>query len=674
MGINFKNSRILGMLAIVAVALLLLGGKLINVQLVQHDTLLKKSKITNSFTVSIPSTRGEIVDRNGNPLVVNTKGNSIVLDWAAFPPASDDTSRNAVLYNLIVLFENHKQPWENNLPLELNGETVSFKADSEKDIAKMKSAEILDLATYATAQNCFDALLSKYKIAEYSVADSFKIATLRYELSLKGFSGNTPIKIADNVSDEVALIIKEQNAQYYRGADIQITAYRSYVDGTVAPHILGTTTKMTAELYTELKSQGYGMNDMVGESGIEKAMESYLRGTNGQMTVTIDDDGKITKEVTKQPVQGCTIVLTIDKNLQIVAQDNLAATVVATAPDSAGAVVVQEVNTGEILAAASYPTFDISKYRENYQQYSADPMLPLWNRFSQGTYAPGSTFKPNTAIASLETGTIDANTTFVCHGYMTYKDRVVQCQNGKSHGTVNVEKALEQSCNIFFYNCADQMGIQKMNEYSSDLGFGQKTGVEITEAKGIMAGKAYRESHNLIWQPGDTLQAAIGQGDNLVTPLQLASYCATVANGGTRYQSHFVKQILSYDCSEVVSSFLPTILEKLDVSQQTIKLVHNGMDRVTRSGAPAYIFKQAVVPTSAKTGTSQVANPDGTFRNNGFLIAYAPSENPELAISSVIELAGSGTQTASITKEIINAYYATNEYSAKPQGYLENLK
>lgn len=674
MGINFKNSRIVGVLAILAVALMMLGGKLVNIQLVQHDDLLKKSKITSTFTVQIPANRGEIVDRNGNPLVVNTKGNSIILDWTVFPPASEEAQRNAVIYNLITLFDSHGQAWANNLPLELQGDSVVFKPDSDKEIKRMKSRDILDLATYATAQHCYDALIEKYKIEGYSFQDSFKIAALRYELSISGFSGSTPVTIADNVTDEVALIIKEQNAQYYLGADVRVTAYRDYVDGTIAPHILGTTTKMTAELYADLKSQGYGLNDMVGESGIEKAMESYLRGTNGEMTVSVDEKGKVTREITKQPVQGCTIVLTIDKNLQIVAQNELEKVVNLTKGDSAGAVVLQDVNTGEILTAASYPTFDISKYRENYQQYSSNPRLPLWNRFAQGTYEPGSTFKPNTAIAALESGVIDANTTFVCNGTMNYRGLPKQCLDGKAHGKVNVEKALEQSCNIFFYNCADLMGIQKMNEYSFDLGFGQKTGVEINEAKGIVAGKAYRESLNKLWYPGDTIQAAIGQSDNLVTPLQLSSYCATVANGGTRYQSHFVKQILSYDGSEVVSSFLPTILEKLDISQQTLQSIHNGMDRVARSGAPANAFRTAAVPVSAKTGTSQVKNPDGTIRNNGFLITYAPSEKPEIAVASVIELAGSGTQTASITKEIINAYYATSEYSAKPQGYLENLK
>lgn len=681
MGINFKNSRIVGVLAILTVALMMLGGKLVSIQLFQHDELLTKSKITSTFTVQIPANRGEIVDRNGNPLVVNTKGNSIILDWTVFPSSSDETQRNAVLFNLITLFESHGQAWANNLPLELSGDTVVFKPDSDREIKRMKSKDVLDLATYATAQNCYDALIDKYKIEGYSLQDSFKIATIRYELSICGFSGSTPVTIADNVPDEVALIIKEQNTQYYLGTDIRVTAYRDYVDGTIAPHILGTTTKMTAELYADLKTQGYGMNDMVGESGIEKSMENYLRGTNGEMTVSIDENGKITREITKQPVQGCTIVLTIDKNLQLVAQENLSTivdkTTVTKRQDSAGAVVVQDVNSGEILAAASYPTFDISKYRENYQQYSSDSRLPLWNRFSQGTYEPGSTFKPNTAIAALETGTIDANTTFVCKGTMTYKGQEKRCLDGQAHGTVNVEKALEKSCNIFFYNCADKMGIQKMNEYSFDIGFGQKTGVEINEAKGIVAGKSYRESLNLPWYPGDTIQAAIGQSDNLVTPLQLASYCATIANGGTRYQSHFVKQILSYDGSEVVSSFLPTILEKLEISQQTIQTVHNGMDRVASTGAPSNAFKQAVVPVSAKTGTSQVKNPDGTYRNNGFLITYAPSTKsakPEISIASVVELAGSGTETASITKEIINAYFANNDYSSKPQGYLENLK
>lgn len=669
MGINFRNSRILASLVIVVSVLVLFLGSLFTIQIVHHDEYLKKSLTTNVYEVPIVAARGEIVDRNGNPLVVNRQGNAVIIDYAYFPPSENNDERNKVIIELIRLFEKNNIEWINELPLiiDANG-NVQYAPDSDKEIAKLKSKEQLHLATYATAQNCFDALIEKYGVKGYNKQETLKICAVRYEMSLKSFSMRNPVTIAEDVPENIVMAVKEGASTIYKGADIQVVPYREYVDGTIAPHILGTTTKMTAELYAELKDDGYGMNDIVGESGIEKAMESYLRGTNGKMRITVDNDGNVKKEVIQEPVQGCTIVLTIDKNLQKVAQDSLQKVVDSVSPtDSAGAVVVRSVNNGEILAAASNPTYNIATYRDDYDTLKNDPRMPLWNRFAQGTYAPGSTFKPNTALALLEEGVITKDTTYVCHGKMMYKGREFRCLDGHAHGTVNVEEALEKSCNLFFYYYSDILGIQKMNEYSSDLGFGQKTGVEISEAKGILGGKAYTESIGGTWLPGFTLQSAIGQGDNLFTPLQLASYCATIANGGTRYQQQFVKEILSYDCSKVVASFQPTVLEKLDVHESSMQTIHNGMRRVAANANIRYIFNQLKVPVSAKTGTSQVDNPDGTKRNNGFLITFAPSDKPELAIASVVELAGSGTQTAAVTKDVIEYYYSTSEYSAKPQ-------
>lgn len=325
MGINFRNSRILGSLAIVVSVLVLFVGTLLSIQIVHHDEYLQMSKTQKVYSVPIVAARGEIVDRNGNPLVVNRQGNAVVLDYATFPSSEDNAARNKVIIELIRLFESHGVEWVNELPLVLDGNgNVQYAPDSEKEIKRLKSKDQLHLATYATAQNCLDALIDKYEIYGYSTADTLKIAAIRYELTLKGFSMRNAVTIAEDVSDEILQIIKENSLTTYQGADIRVVPYREYVDGTIAPHVLGTTTKMTAELYEDLKEEGYGMNDIVGESGIEKAMESYLRGKDGVMQVSIDKDGNVTKKVVKQPMQGNTIVLTIDKDLQKVAQDSLA--------------------------------------------------------------------------------------------------------------------------------------------------------------------------------------------------------------------------------------------------------------------------------------------------------------------------------------------------------------
>lgn len=682
MGINFKNSRILGSLIIVITALLVLGGKLIQVQVVNHKELLEESKISSSYKVKIPAARGEILDRNGQKLVTNRQGNALTVVYGSFPPSDDNASRNAVILNTLNLLASRGEGDKlvSHLPLEMDGAgNIVFTADSEREIKTLRSKDQLYLASYATAEDCFKALVKKYELEQFSTADALRVGAMRYELNRNGFSYSTPVTIAEDVSDETVLIIKENANSAYTGVDVQVTPYREYVDGTIAPHLLGSTTKMTAELYADLKDKGYGLNDIVGESGIEQAMESYLRGEDGEMMIEVDDEGNVTTEITKEPVQGRTIVLTIDKDLQKIAQDQLAESI--TTPNvyqkgspNAGAVVVQNVNTGEILAAANYPTFDISTYRENYEELSKQSNLPLWNRFAQGTYSPGSTFKPGIALAALETGTITDDYTFTCAGSMEFRGQRIQCQGGESHGTVNVYSAIAKSCNLFFHDISQQLGIQKMNEFDTDLGFGQKTGVEITEAKGILSSKEYAESIGANWTAGYVYQSAIGQAYNQATILQLASYTATMANGGTRYQSRFVKEILSYDCGEVISASKPNVFETLDLKTNSLSIVQQGMrDVVVKEyGSANKSLKDAVVPMAAKTGTAEVVINGEEFKN-GFLISYGPYENPEIAIAAVMERSSSGAFLGAMEREIANAYFSATDYVKRPQGYIELL-
>ena len=435
--------------------------------------------------------------------------------------------------------------------------------------------------------------------------------------------------------------------------------HREYTDSTLAPHILGTVRKINAEEYAQLKNKGYGIHDQIGESGIESAMENALRGTPGEKTVTVDKDGHVTEEITKAPVQGNTVVLTIDRDLQALAQKELKKVCDKTdLYNSAGAVVVQDVNTGAVLASASYPTFDLADYYDKYEQLATNRRRPLWSRFALGTYAPGSTFKPMMAVASLEEGAITRSTIFNCGGLFRYYDQTFQCLYKNAHGGENVETALRDSCNIFFYNCAKRLGITKMNEYASAFGLGQKTGVEIAESAGTLAGPEEREAAGGVWQSGDTIQAGIGQSDNLFTPLQLSNYCATVANGGTRYQLHLVQSLID-NSSGTVTETQPKIEESLDLHKSTLTAVKSGMRLMATQGAPSLIFNQLRTEVAAKTGTSQVFV-NGVKKNNGFLITFAPYDNPEISVASVVELAGSGTSTAEITSSIIKYWYQNN--------------
>ena len=673
---RYKSVRAVVAIVLIVAVLCGFAYELYDIQITNHEYYAAQNNTVKTYTVPIEAARGEIVDRNGNPLVTNRQGNSIILDAAYFPSSKENDERNEIIVSLINLFRKNDEEYARNLPLKLdksgNAVFITEKDDEdyEKEIKNLKSKDMLNLQDYATAQNCFDAMVEKYGLERYDKKTALEIGNIRYELTRLLFSVDNPVTIADDVSDETVAEIKENNSKYL-GADVRVVAYREYADSTLAPHIIGTVRKINAEEYAELKDQGYKITDEIGESGIESAMEEYLRGEPGEKTVTIDGDGNVTEEITKEPIQGDTIVLTIDKDLQKVAQDRLEETCKSVDYyNSTGAVVVENCNNGEILAAASYPTYDLNDYYEKYNELASNSKKPLYNRFAMGAYAPGSTFKPMMASAALQEGVVDQNTTFNCSSAFHVGTMKFKCTG--SHGGENVRTALRDSCNIYFYNCAQRLGIEKMNLYGSMFGLGQKTGVEIPESTGILAGPEYRSKFDMYWRPGDTVQAGIGQSDNLFTPLQLCNYNATIANGGTRYQMHFVKSRIS-NATGTVTQTGANAVETVSVSQANLQIVREGMRMVATGGGPQAIFNQIDTKVACKTGTSQVVV-KGVKHNNGFLITFAPYENPEISIASAIELAGSGTSTAKITSSIIDYYYShnTNEKKAQREGTLLN--
>lgn len=673
---RYKSFRAVVAIVLIVAVLCGFAYELYDIQIANHEYYAAQNNTVKTYTVKIEAARGEIVDRNGNPLVTNRQGNSIILDAAYFPSSKENDERNEIIVNLINLFRKNDEEYARNLPLKLdksgNAVFITEKDDEdyEKEIKNLKSKDMLNLQDYATAQNCFDAMVEKYGLERYDKKTALEIGNIRYELTRLLFSVDNPVTIADDVSDETVAEIKENNSKYL-GADVRVVAYREYADSTLAPHIIGTVRKINAEEYAELKDQGYKITDEIGESGIEAAMEEHLRGEPGEKTVTIDGDGNVTEEITKEPIQGDTIVLTIDKDLQKVAQDRLEETCKSVDYyNSTGAVVVENCNNGEILAAASYPTYDLNDYYEKYNELASNSKKPLYNRFAMGAYAPGSTFKPMMASAALQEGVVDQYTSFNCSSAFHVGTMKFKCTG--SHGGENVRTALRDSCNIYFYNCAQRLGIEKMNLYGSMFGLGQKTGVEIPESTGILAGPEYRSKFDMYWRPGDTVQAGIGQSDNLFTPLQLCNYNATIANGGTRYQMHFVKSRIS-NATGTVTQTGANAVETVSVSQANLQIVREGMRMVATGGGPQAIFNQIDTKVACKTGTSQVVV-KGVKHNNGFLITFAPYENPEISIATAIELAGSGTSTAKITSSIIDYYYShnTNEKKAQREGTLLN--
>lgn len=645
------------------------------------NQLVNGNKDTSTNTASVvtsevKATRGQIFDRNGNVIVGNRQGNDVVFNAAEFPEFSEQEERNKIIKSLIDLFEKNDVEWNDDMPIILdeNG-NYQFEENREKDIETMKSRDILRLNKYATADDCMNELIERYKLEEYSKADARKIASVCYQMKINAFNSANPYTFATDVSDQVASVIKE-NSRKYKGVDVQVVSYREYTDGTLAPHVIGVTGVISAEEYAELKNDGYGMADILGKSGIEQLCESELKGKNGKRIVTTALDGTQTT-VIEGLENGNNVYLTLDAGLQKVTQDALAEKIqsLKSANKSGGAVAVMNCKTGEVLALATYPSYDLNTYYEDYDKLVKDADSPLFNRALLSTYAPGSTAKVSTALGILEEGVATEYSTIQCVG--SYKYGLV-CNIGHSNRTIDIRMALQDSCNTYFYHYGGELlGIEKMNMYREMLGLGQPTGIELYENTGVLDSPSYRTSIGQTWQTGFSLQSAIGQAGNLFTPLQLCNYVATVANGGTRYSAHIIKSVLSADNSTIIMEKEPEVVCETGIKEENIKIVKEGMRRVA-TVTLAGNFDDSVVKVACKTGTSTlektINGQKGIYRN-GFLISFAPYDDPEIAVAIAVEGGYSGGSLSSIASAIYNYYYkssTTSENDAEDYGETVN--
>lgn len=659
---------------------------LFRIQVINADEYASKNIYLSSATTKIDALRGEILDINGTPLVYNESSNTVYIDASYFPKASKIEERNEIILSLIRLFDSKAVEYNSTLPIQLVGSNIVFTENSNNDKNKLFAKDYLNLNRYATPQNVFDALCEYYSLENMSVADAIKVASVHFAMVKADFSKNNPFTIAENVPDEIILILKEQS-RFYRGIETRIDTERAYYDGTIAPHIIGYYDYLNAEEYAsvtekykeqlkdenlteeEIETLGlrsYKMTDKIGKFGIESALENELRGTRGVATTVTNADGTKNTTITTAPVNGNNVILTIDGDFQKKVQDILMSKINSTKENdkitTAGSIVVMDVNDFSILACATYPTYDLSTYKENIVALNTDKSAPLWNRALRSTYAPGSTMKPIVSVAGLEEGIIKADTTIKCTGtYTYYKDLPLGCANvlGHTGHNINVEDALKYSCNIFYYDVGRQLGINKMDEYFEMFGLGSKTGVELTESSGKVASIANREAVGGVWYPGDTIQAAIGQSDHLYTPLQLCAYVSTLANGGTRYKAHFVESIKSADYSEVLYQAEPEVLQQLNISKSTLNTVKSGMIEMAKTYAS---LRDAEYQVAAKTGTAQAkkkVNDVVVSYTNGFVVSYAPADNPEIAVVIAIENVMS-TGLPNYVKEVYDAYFSRN--------------
>lgn len=691
------NKRVIWLFTLFGIFFLGFFVILLYIQTVNAEEYVSVNTVSR-YSVSVEAPRGDILDKNGNVLVYNEQIRTITFNALSFP--SDNKESAAIIHSLINYLTLKGEEWTDTLPLVFDEEgKIQYKENSESAVTWLKSENMCAVNPYATAENCLDVLIERYELEEYSLTDARNIAAVRYNMEKTYFSSSYPYTFAEGVSVTTLAYIKE-NSDTYKGVDAGATSEREYSgDGTTAAHILGVTGVISAEEYNaektktetalsqeglseeaaaEIKNNSYGYNDRIGKNGIEKSMESYLRGTKGVKEITVNTAEEILESYSIIPSAGSKVYLTIDRNLQEIADESLKKQILAVTSAEAimqgltpaGAVVVQDVTTGAVLAMSSYPNFSLSTYYEDYNSLVENPGKPLWNRATQSTYSPGSTMKPVIAIAALEEGIITSETRIYCEGKYEYIDQVFSCFNKTAHGSITVEKALQHSCNIFFFEMARQLGIDKMNTYSSLFGLGQKTGIEISESAGILAGIEYRDSLGLGWKAGETLLAAIGQSDNSFSPLQLNNYCATIANGGTRYVPYLIEKVVSADYSKTDYEHKTEIAVETNVSASTLETVKKGMYLVANVGSCAPYLGNLSYKTACKTGTAEktlVVDGRVVEGTDGFLIAFGPYENPKIAITVVIENAGSGSSTAQVAADIFEYYFSTLDSASTVQ-------
>ncbi len=668
---KIKRSTVL--IIITVIVALALISRLFYIQIIKGDYYSSVGTGTIAKKVDIEASRGEILDASGTALVFNDQTTRIVFDASYFPSSTDNEARSDIIIKLINFLESQKEEWNDDLPILINkkGQAV-FEKNRKEEIDYLKSEKYLDLNDYATAQNCFDALVEMYGLEDYSPAEARKIASVRYGMVVGAFSVQNPYVFADRVSDKTAAYI-EENKLVFQGVGAEATTVRQYEDGTLCPHLLGNIGPITAEeLEKGNNKETYKLTDNIGKSGIEKVCESYLKGERGEKTVYSTSSGEVSSVVTTEPVQGNTVTLTLDANMQRVAQNALKNKVEklrsAGHNKAAGAVVALDVNSGSVLCAATYPSYNNNTYFKNYSKLAKDPTSPLWDRALMSSYAPGSTFKPCVAIAGLEEGVINTSTTFYCNKVFEISGLKLKCLG--YHGSENVSNAINDSCNIFFYNTGQLLGINKIDKYATMFGLGQATGIELPESTGILAGITERTASGGEWYLGDTVQASIGQSDHVFSPLQLANYCATIANGGTRYETNIIKSVTSYDNTKtVLDKTEPKVAYKMSLNSTNLQAVKRGMEAVGGPGGFCWeAFKKLPVRCAAKTGTAQVKEKvNGYYHkyDNGILITYAPADNPKIAIAQVVERADSGSSTAEVSAAIYKYYFAKNKQGTK---------
>ena len=628
---------------LLALVIVLYTARVYNIEIINADQYSSNTNgSSSSRTAVLKAPRGEILDSFGRQIAANRDGYNVV-----FNKAYVKDNINDIILSLVNLLDEKQVEHKDRLPLEYNAPYNFKEGESTKKLIKT-----LDLADYATAANCFSRLVERYELEKYTHEQQRKIAGVRYSMEIEDFSISYPYTFAEDIPTELMRKILESNFML-NGVSVEIVPFRYYPDTSLAVNLIGTVGPIFEEDWAEgenYRDRGYSYDDKVGKSGIEYWAEKYLRGTDGEITYYLDSDGNIVdKKITKEPIAGKSVMLTLDAKMQRTVQDALANSVRELQSKggtvTAGSAVVIDINTGGVITSANYPTYDTANLSENYDKLLADPSKPLTDRAFQGVYPIGSTIKPIVAAAALENGLYNNGETIFCaREYKYFDDYTPSCMHYHKH--MDLTAALSKSCNYFFFELGRRIGAITMTDYFKQFGLGVKTGVEVNDSAGILV----EPTSNGFG--GDTLQIAIGQM-NAFTPLQMANYVATFANGGTHYKATLIDKIVSYDMTKVYDDCKPQVVNTVSLKENTISSIKTGMLSVTVDGTGQAALGDYPIKLGGKTGTAQV---NGKADHSTFIL-FAPYDKPKIAISVVLEHASSSYAAGSLVRQILDAYF-----------------
>ena len=672
------SSRAVSFLLLIALVLGIFSVRLYQLQVKEAVDHSQEEQETFSYRVRITASRGEILDRDGTVLVGNRAAFNILLFRDVLYSADDPNGKLRSLVNLCrqqgLEFTDHlpvtkQKPYEYDYDAynsTYNGYFKSFLAEMDWD-ADISAAQFIS------------RMRDLYNIpADWSEEEARAVISIRYELFLRTFTILPAYELLTDVDTVSLAALSELSIP---GLSVVATTVRENYT-TYAAHILGYVGDMSPEQYEFYKEYDYAMDAKVGRSGLEEAFELQLHATDGLKEITVTADGTVvSEEWIEVPKAGNNVELTIDLDLQALGEDALESTILGLrenglngkdlAKDAeGGALVAMEVKTGEVLICASYPTYDLTTFFEDYNDLLEQEYNPLFNRALQAEYPPGSVFKMVSTIAAVDAGIIHPLYEVYDEGiYTRFKDEVYtpRCmlytasQGSSTHGSINVLEALAVSCNYYFYEVGWMTGIEKIDEVAQTLGLGEPTGIELYEETGRRANpetkkRIYGEDAS-VWYGGDTISAAIGQSEHRFTPLQLCTYTAALANQGVRYEATFLRRVLSSDYEKLIEENRPTVASRLEISDLAYEACVEGMNMSTYiyNGTSNTVFSDYGMKVCAKTGTAEHGSGGS---DNGSFVLFAPADDPVIAIAIYVEKGAQGGNLGNIAKAILDAYFS----------------